>query len=420
MIRILRRKFIITAMLAISILLLILLAVINIGNFAVNSRRTNQMLDNLIESEGLYTPPEEAAVQFRHGGKPIEGPWPQIPAPPTVDDMLGARYFFARFDTNGSITSVDMSHIHAVDRAAAEEMAQMAYSGAADSGQMDRFRFRITKALDGQRGFVVFLDISNQLRSITTIFTISAGISILCWTAMFLLVILLSQRAIRPIAENIEKQKQFVTNAGHEIKTPLSIILINTDALELHLGENKWSQNIRTQTMRLNGLMQNLLVLAKMDENTSKLPVSTFSVNLLLDELLYPYYEIAAQREISLETELRPDTFLQANRESIAQLFSILLDNAVKYTPAGGTISVFLSLKGNTTVFQIKNTCELPDGLDLEKLFDRFYRCDSARTQKNGGYGIGLSAARAIVQAHGGTITASTEDGTALCFWVKL
>lgn len=418
MIRILRRKFIITAMLAISILLLVLLAVINIGNFAVNNRRNNQVLDNLIESEGLYTPPEEASVQFYQ--EPPPGPWPQVPALPTADDMLGARYFFVRFDTEGNITSVDMSHIYAVDGSAAQEMAQIAYNGAADSGQMNQFRYRVTQTLDEQRSFVIFLDISNQIRSITTIFTISVGVSILCWIAMLLLVILLSQKAIKPIAENIEKQKQFVTNAGHEIKTPLSIILINTDALELHLGANKWSQNIRAQTVRLNGLMQNLLVLARMDENVGKLSTSTFSVNLLLDELLYPYHEIAAEHQVTLETNLRPNTFLQANRESITQLFSILLDNAAKYTPAGGTISVSLSLKGTTTVFQIENTCELPEGLDLEKLFDRFYRCDSARTQKNGGYGIGLSAAQAIVHAHGGTITADTEDGNTIRFIVKL
>ena len=233
MIRILRRKFMITAMLAISILLLVLLAVINIGNFAANNRRTNQVLDNLIASEGLYSPPEESAV--RRYPKPPPGPWHPVPALPTADDMLGARYFFARFDTEGNITSVDMAHIYAVDRAVAREMAQTACNGDADSGQMNQFRFRVTQTLDGQRGFVIFLDVSNQIRAITTVFTISVGVSILCWIAMLLLVILLSQRAIKPIAENIEKQKQFVTNAGHEIKTPLSIILINTDALELHL-----------------------------------------------------------------------------------------------------------------------------------------------------------------------------------------
>lgn len=420
MIRMLRRKFIMTAMLAASILLLILLAVINAGNFAVNSRRTNQVLDNLVESEGFYTPPEEETVRFPRGNKPVGGPWPPLPAPPTVDDMLGARYFCVRFDGDGTITSVDMSHIHAVDRAEAQEMARTAYQEDSDSGQMEQFRYRAAQGREEGKSLIVFLDVSNQLRSSATIFTISAGVGILCWLVMLLLVILLSQRAIRPIAENIEKQKQFVTNAGHELKTPLSIILINTDALELHLGESKWSRNIRAQAVRLNGLMQNLLVLARMDETAGRLAVSRFSVNLLLDELLYPYYEITAERQIILTAGLRPDVFLQANRDSIAQMFSVLLDNAAKYTPVGGAISVSLAAKGNAVIFQIKNTCELPEDLELEKLFDRFYRADNARTQKNGGCGIGLSAARAIAQAHGGTITAGREDGNAILFTVKL
>lgn len=418
MIRILRRKFIITAMLAISIFLLMLLAVINIGNFAANSRRANQVLNNLVESEGRYTPPEKAPFQPGPGERPAGGPWPRVPALPTADDMLGARYFSVRLDGEGAVTSVDMSHIYAVDGGAAREMAEAACRRSAGSGQIGQFRFRVKQTGDGW--FAVFLDVSNQIRSITTVLTISAGISVLCWGAMLLLVILLSRRAIRPIAENIERQKQFVTNAGHEIKTPLSIILINTDALELHLGARRWSRNIRSQALRLNGLMQNLLVLARMDESAGRPAASAFSAGPLLEELLDPYYEIAAERQISIRTDLQPDVTLQANRESIAQLFSILLDNAVRYTPAGGAISLLLTKKGSTAVFQIRNTCVLPDDLDVERLFDRFYRCDSARTQRDGGCGIGLSAARAIAEAHGGTVTAKMEDGDAISFTVRL
>ena len=255
MIQILRRRFIITAMLAISVLLLVLLGVINTGNIIVNNQQINQVLNNLIESEGLYTPPEEAMVQF----SPTEDAtrtWPQIPASPTTDDMLGARYFFVRFDTDGEITSADISHIHIVGITEAQEMARAVYDGTADTGRTERFQFRITQALDRQSSLVIFLDVSAKIRSISTIFMISFAVGAVCWAAMLLFVTILSKKAIQPIAENIEKQKQFVTNAGHEIKTPLSIILISTDALELHLGANKWSQNIRSQAVRLTGLMQ--------------------------------------------------------------------------------------------------------------------------------------------------------------------
>ena len=254
-----------------------------------------------------------------------------------------------------------------------------------------------------------------------TVLLVSCVGGLLCWFTMLLLVILLSKRAIYPIAQNMEKQKQFVTNAGHEIKTPLAIILANTDAMELHNGKNKWSQNIRAQTVRLNGLMQNLLTLAKMDESGDGVPMSEFSAYLLMEETLDLFRETAEEKGITLQTELATDIMLRANRESIMQLVSILLDNATKYTPLNGNITVSLKKTDKQAVLQVKNTCEEPPEENLEKMFDRFYRGDTARTQSRGGYGIGLSAARAITEAHGGTITASYEKKTkVMTFTVKL
>jgi len=224
-----------------------------------------------------------------------------------------------------------------------------------------------------------------------------------------LLVVLLSRRAIMPIAQNMEKQKQFVTNAGHEIKTPLAIILANTDAMELHNGENKWTKNIRSQAERLNELMKNLLALSRTDEEDVVLPTSDFSLNLLIEEALDLHREPAQSKQLDVQTRLHPSLSLKGNRDSIMQLVSVLLDNACKYTPEGGTISLNLLRAGGKTVLQIKNTCPQRPEEDLERLFDRFYRGDAARTQSSGGYGIGLSAARAIAQAHGGSITASYD-----------
>ena len=168
------------------------------------------------------------------------------------------------------------------------------YRNGAQSGYTGNFRYQVAHALDGRSSLVICLDVSSQQRSVATVLLVSALIGLLCWLAMLMLVILLSKKAIRPIAVTLEKQKRFVTNAGHELKTPLAILLANTDALELHQGETKWSRNIRTQTVRLNGLMQNLLVLAKMDEGSGSLPTSEFSFSLLIEEVLDFYREAAA------------------------------------------------------------------------------------------------------------------------------
>ena len=398
------------SMTAISVLLLVLVGAINLANFTISARRVEQVLSQLVESEGLYTPPSIQQDDPPHG-----------PNAPTPDDMMGARYFFVRFDADGAVLQTNVSHILAVTEEEALHIAQEIYQGGAQSGYTSSFRYQVAHALDGRSSLVICLDISSHQRSVITALLVSAFVGLLCWLAMLLLVILLSKKAIRPIAITLEKQKQFVTNAGHELKTPLAILLANTDAMELHQGETKWSRNIRTQTVRLNGLMQNLLVLAKMDEGSDALPTSEFSLSLLAGEVLDFYQEAAAAKGICLNEVIQPDVMLRANRESIVQLLSVLLGNAVQYTPADGRIQVVLTKEKNGAVFQVENSVDTPPEGDLERLFDRFYRGDPARTQKSGGYGIGLSAARAVAEAHGGTITARYDGARArMVFTVKL
>lgn len=417
MTKILQKKFVVTAMTAISLLLCFLLGLINLVTFMIDDRRINDVLDILIRSEGSYSPPSF------HGERP---PFQKfaLPDTPSPDNVMGARYFVVFFGEDGTVVHTDVSHIYAVTAEEAREIAAHIRAGSAVSGRYEQFRYRVSDSPGRNResgSFVIFLDVSTMQGFRWTVLLVSCVGGLLCWFTMLLLVILLSKRAIYPIAQNMEKQKQFVTNAGHEIKTPLAIILANTDAMELHNGKNKWSQNIRAQTVRLNGLMQNLLTLAKMDESGDGFPMSEFSAYLLMEETLDLFRETAEEKGITLQTELATDIMLRANRESIMQLVSILLDNATKYTPVNGNITVSLKKSDRQAVLQVKNTCEEPPEEDLEKMFDRFYRGDTARTQSRGGYGIGLSAARAITEAHGGTITASYEKKTmVMTFTVKL
>lgn len=398
MTKILQKRFVLTAMTAITLLLLVLIGTINIANSLIANRQINQVLFELVESEGLYTPPLQQPETH-----------PPFPSMPTPDDMMGARYFFVRFDIDGQIIQSNVNNILSVSVEEAQALALELYGTAKESGTTGNFKYKITHARDQQSSLMIFLDISSHQRSVLTVLAASFSVGLLCWIIMFLLVLLLSNRAIYPVALNMEKQKQFVTNAGHEIKTPLAIILANTDALELHHGETKWSRNIRTQAVRLDGLMQNLLILAKMDERQEMLPTTEFSIPLLLEETLDFYSETIAARKLCLKTDIQPDITMRANRDSVMQLLSILLDNATKYAPEGGNVSVSLKKQNRAIILQVKNSCETAPEEDIEKLFDRFYRGDRARTQKNGGYGIGLSAARAIAEANHGKIVANYD-----------
>lgn len=402
MIKTLQKKFILTAMAAVTVLLLFMLGAINGINYWMTQNQTAHTLNMLSENEGRFPPQQEPGRK---------GP----------EFAMSARFFVVYLNTSGEIMHTDVSQIATISEAEAEQLALevLTEKPPSLSGSIEHFKYKVSPSAAGSGIVMVFLDTSTVLNSILTVLSISVCIGLVCWLLMLLLVSLLSKKAILPIARSLEKQKQFVTNAGHEIKTPLAIILANTDALELHNGESKWSRNIRTQTIRLNGLMQNLLTLSKMEENTAKLNREDFCASRLLEESLHPYYEMAALNQISIQAEIQPEIKLHADQAHITQLFSILLDNAVKYTNPGGQIIVTLQKPDKTAILRVKNTCSELPGAEPEKLFDRFYRGDSARTQKSGGYGIGLSVARAIVETGKGSIHASYEDGPSVCFTVR-
>jgi len=338
----LQRKFVRTAMVPITALLLGVLVILNLANWYQVDQQTDRMLQTVLESEGLpepLVPPAQPA--------PFPGPaWQEVLPPEMQEDI--------------------------------REVA----------------RHRVLAMLG-----------------------LSAVIVALCWLGMLALVTVLARHSIQPVAESIEKQKQFITNAGHELKTPLAIIQANTEALELHQGESKCTRNIRTQIARLSGLMENLLTLARMDEGAHLPPAQSVDLPGLIREIMGAFQEPAALRGIEMEDALMPEGTLRGNREHLAQLLSILLDNAVKYTEPGGKILVTLSKTGAGLCLEVKNSpAQAPE--DISCLFDRFYRGDPARTQKTGGCGVGLSAAQAIVQAWKGTITARTEGEHTVVFTV--
>ena len=263
--------------------------------------------------------------------------------------------------------------------------------------------------------FLVAVDMSADLRDLLTVLGISCVIALLCWLAMLIPVFLLARQAIAPVALSIERQKQFVTNAGHELKTPVAIIQTNTEALELFNGESKWTRNIRTQTERLNGLMQNLLTLSKMDESALQMKMSPFSAGDLVSEVWENFAQSAEAKHLRFiyEKPGQGTDSVMANRESLARLLSILFDNAVKYTPSGGRIEVAVSAESGKIRLVQSNTIDGESGLpeDPDRLFERFYRADQDRSRKKGGFGIGLSAARAIAEANRGSIRARTGNG---------
>ena len=439
MVKQLQKKFIISAMLAVTILLVVLIGGINVFNYLTTSNdndRLMEMLGNSFENSTMWnadttdnTQPPQSITGTQQNTADASGNQNDTGFPPQDDGtkppdnkknngfgrhdksaMDSARYAAVAIDKNGNIIRTDVTHISSLTEDEATAITEALKNTASGTGAYSGYLYRISDTRTGGR-IIILLDNGMQISSFFTVLFISVGAGIFGWLLMLLLVILLSKKTIAPVARSIEKQKQFVTNAGHEIKTPLAIILANTDAMELHNGENKWSKNIRAQTLRLSGLMQNLLMLAKMDESSAKLPMCSFDISTAAEDTVSAFIEPAALKGVMIEQDIQKGLQLNGNRDSIVQLMTVLLDNAVKYTVSGGMIRAKLSGNEKNITLSIANTCEPID--HPEKLFDRFYRGDSARTQKNGGYGIGLSVALAIAELHKGSITAENVSASA-------
>ena len=410
MIKTLQKKFIVTAMLAFTLLMLFLLGTINIINARSSSNQNKQLLQLLTENEA-YSSMADWFFNMRPGF---------LQPPINEDAAMSSVYFTVKCDLNGTITRLNLTHIASVDKDEAINLAAQAMKKQVATGKVGRFLFNRFYTSDLSNETIIFLDTSDEIYSVIRVLILSLILGIFCWGLMFILVVLLSKKAIRPIAENMERQKQFITDAGHEIKTPIAIISANTEAMELILGENKYSKNIKQQADRLTGLTQNLLTLAKLGEKGQSNRKEDVDFCSLLNETADMFSENAKQKNLYVSRNIDENVHIYAEKEHISRLVSILLDNAVKYSNEGGFIEICLKKDDKSVFLGIRNSCEqLPDCPE-EKLFDRFYRADKARTQKSGGYGIGLSAAKAIAEVYSGDITAGYEGENVISFTVKM
>jgi len=398
MIRTLRSKFIFFAMAAVTVLLIVLGLSINGLAWFIFERQADRMMDTLVNSDGT----------FMRQGPPPDG---RAPLPPPERDMMrSARFFTVRLDPYGSVIAANVDQIFYVDVDEAFDFAEKAVSSGKSSGRIDRYRYRVKTSDDGEDVF--FLDMTREYLTMRTLFFVSAVIAAGSWLIVLLFVILLSGRVVTPIIAGMEKQKQFITNAGHELKTPLAIIQSNNDAMSLIHGENKYNRNIRSQVTRLSDLTSNLLTQARLDEE-AELVREKVDISELAGEILKSYEEQANIRNVAIMSGITPGLVISTNREYFTQLLEILMDNASKYTPVGGTIRLDLYRESGHIFLSEENTCDQKPSEDPERLFDRFYRGDKARTQNDpgSGYGIGLSVARSICEALGGKLnTVYPED----------
>ena len=398
----LKRRFIIFTMAAVTCLLVFIVLAINSLNWMMLARQSDTVLETIVDSDGTFHKMD------------FDRP-PPFSRPLDMDRMRASRFVIVRSDLSDNIIDVNIDQISAIDYETAKSYALEVLQADDISGRVHGYKFAVKQL--GLNRLTFFMDTSEQSENFRMVLLASTAIALLCWVILLMIVILLSGKVIRPVLVGMEKQKQFITNAGHEMKTPLAIIQSNNDTMALIHGENKYNVHIRNQTKRLNVLMSNLLTLAKLDE---EIPLPTVMVNIseVANDLLPVYMEDAQAHNLCFDIQIEPDIVIQTNKDSFRQMMTILLDNALKYTLDNGNIHLSLSRDGRHIQIITENTCDPSLEPDPERLFERFYRGDTARTQKkeSSGYGIGLSAARAICENFGGKLTAEYSSANSIRF----
>ncbi len=409
MIRKLQRKFVLAAMLSLFIVLGLLIGLINVLNYRTLVREADDTLSMLAEFGGA------APGAFMFGGRETpngrdedgRGPHREF----SGERPYQSRYFSVTLSESGDVLASDLRNVVTVDEQTALEMAKTAAKKGREKGFSGDYRYLGVSEDTGTRW--IFLNREPELSTFRTFLWTSVGISATGFLMVFLLLMLLSARIVRPIAQSYEKQKQFITDAGHELKTPITIIHADTDVLEDELPDSEWIADIRTQTDRLSSLTNDLIFLSRMEEEGAKPQMLDFPLSDVVSDAAQPFQSVALTQNKTFNTDIQPMIALCGDEKSIRKLVSILLDNAMKYTPEGGNIALFLKKTGRQILLSVTNTAPNLEKGNHDRLFDRFYRADASRSSETGGFGLGLAIAKAVVESHKGKIHA-VSDGHSL------
>lgn len=511
MLKKLRRKFIAIAMLSVSIVLIAIVGTINIANYMSTNEALDARLKLIAGNGGTFPDLLERGSRGEEGNntgtentntntsgntadestnkgtstrkEPPSGrtdvqPPEDMNQADLKDDNLkendlkrhgispesqfDTRYFTVTINSKGEVENIDTSKIASVSSENAAEYAKKLWKsgkkGDGKSGFADNCKY-LTVDEDGSTMYI-FLSCQRELSTIKTYILASVGISVFGLLVVFVMIYFFSGKILKPVSESYEKQKRFITDASHEIKTPLTIIDANTEVIEMMEGENEWTSSTRKQVARLTSLTEKLVFLSRMDEEATKLEMLEFSLSDAILDTAEPFKAVAQTKGKKLTIDVTDGILYTGDEKTIRQLVSILLDNAIKYSGCSSIryengnvnkdnlnktylnktiqtqnncvtttgdpapeIELTMRPSGKNRIITVWNTVDETANIKKgrqDMLFERFYRTDASRNSKTGGFGIGLSAAYAIVKAHKGKITAESKDGRSIKFTIVL
>lgn len=333
------------------------------------------------------------------------------------DQIFESHYFTVTLNDDLSIVQTDLTRIRNIDQTQAEGYAIQIAQKDSEIGNISQYRYLLIQ-FDKQYK-IFFLDMGKDIEMLLQFMQTALVICLLGIVMIGGLIYYFSNRILKPFIDNYHKQRQFITDAGHELKTPLTVIQADAEILEMDHGENEWISDIKIQTKRLTELTNDLITLSKMEEDSLKEMMIDFPISDIVEEICMSFESVARQRQKNFHYEITPMLSYVGEEKSIYRLVTILLDNAMKHSSKQGMIQCKLYPSGQQICLSVKNSVQGLQKEQVSHLFDRFYQVDSSREKKQG-FGLGLSIAKAIVENHHGKIQANLVDENILEIKVNL
>ncbi|MDT0126098.1 HAMP domain-containing sensor histidine kinase [Paenibacillus sp. RRE4] len=355
------------------------------------------------------------------------GPGGDFGAPParSVSFMIQTDKQWKITDTNSRFDMEDSFYTQALQKVDQEKTGQGDSSRWTGQFALDGTDWAYVVDPSGDGHMIVFMDVTAQQGILTNLIYTFTVVGLIMLIVIYFLSRYFANRSIAPLREAFEKQKQFIADASHELKTPLAIINTNTDVLLANQEETigsqaKWLHYIKSETERMSGLTNDLLYLTQMEDSRSTLIHTRFNMSEAVESIVLPMEAVIFEKNITLDYSIAPDLMVHGNPEQIKQVVLILLDNAVKYSGPTGAVNITLQKQNHDVMLTISNTGEGIAPEHLDRIFDRFYRTDASRARKHGGHGLGLAIAKSIVEQHKGEIFAKSVVGEGATFYVRL
>lgn len=399
----LRQKLTLAALCALTLIFACTVALINIANTLSLQSQISQSLFILAGNNSKPEDLEETAQSRTRSN---------LPAIRASSLSRITDYCVIRLNKDGTLHEWKTESTDVYDDATIATLLETITATGKTEGRVGSQAFRMEERKYG--ALIVAMDVSPEEGYAASLLRITLIAGSIAWALLSLLAVLLIRRTLRPVQEAVAKQQQFVWDASHELKTPLAVISANAQVLEQELGGNEYFGYIRTEIGHMNDLVQNLLLLARMDAGRQSASFARFDLGAALLGLALPMESLAFEKGKRLDVQVQEGIFCRGNETLLVQLASILLSNALKYADEGGVITLSLEARGRQRLIRVHNTGSFIPPEERRKIFDRFYRADTSRAES--GSGIGLAIAQSIAELHHGEILVESDPQTGTAF----